>query len=74
MRRLGGVRRPRRLVARRKRVELVNTYRRSVGHDICQAPDVRYVQGLAPLSGYSFHPNQRGADAQARIVLPAIRQ
>jgi len=60
-------------VARRKRVELVNTYRRSVGHDICQEPDVRYVEGLAPLSGNSFHPNQRGADAQARIVLRAIR-
>lgn len=62
-------------VVRRTRVELVNTYRPSIGHDICQAAD-RWVDGLVPSSstGRSFHPNQSGADAQARIVLRAIRR
>ncbi|KAA1429010.1 SGNH/GDSL hydrolase family protein [Nocardioides antri] len=64
--------------ARRKGVELVDTYRLSLGRDMCQAPTVRFVDGLVPLSsggvGQRFHPNQRGADAQARIVLRAVRR
>lgn len=59
-------------------VQFVNTYRGSAGHDACQAPGVRWVEGLIPWSvsplgpAVPFHPNQLGADHQARTVLAAL--
>jgi len=60
-------------------VQLVDTYTPTVGHDVCQAPDVRYIEGLVPIGitnplllAFPFHPNQAGADAQARIVTQAV--
>ncbi|HSV38121.1 MAG TPA: SGNH/GDSL hydrolase family protein [Nocardioidaceae bacterium] len=70
-----------RRVARADRhTTLINTYRPTLGHDLCQPAGTAYAEGLMPLSisnplllAFPFHPNQLGADAQARIVLRAIR-
>lgn len=59
---------------------LIDTYTPTTGHDVCQLPGKAYVEGLVPLSlanptllAFPFHPNQLGADAQARIVTHRIR-
>ncbi|WP_141691937.1 SGNH/GDSL hydrolase family protein [Nocardia brasiliensis] len=65
-------------VALATKVELVDTYSTSGGHDACQPPGTRWVEGLIPLStdppglAVPFHPNQLGADHQARSVLAAL--
>lgn len=57
---------------------LVDTYTPSIGHDACQLPNARYVEGFLPLSlnqpaiAVPFHPNSAGADAQAAIVASAV--
>lgn len=67
-------------VARATRIEFVDTYRTSGGHDACQPPGVRWVEGLVPFSSdplgpaVPFHPNQLGADHQARSVLAALAE
>ncbi|HEY3465645.1 MAG TPA: SGNH/GDSL hydrolase family protein [Amycolatopsis sp.] len=68
-------------VAAAEDVELVDTYTPTVGHDACQAPTVRYVEGLIPISvsnplllAFPFHPNGAGAAAQSEIVLDAIQR
>jgi len=59
-------------------VQFVNTYRGSAGHDACRPPGTRWVEGLIPWSttplgpAVPFHPNQLGADHQARSVLAAL--
>jgi hypothetical protein len=51
----------------------VNTYRATIGHDVCQRPGVRWVEGLLPASpAYPFHPNRLGQHATARQVLAAL--
>ncbi len=64
-----------------KHTRLIDTYTPTIGHDMCQRPGKAYVEGLVPLSlanptlvAFPFHPNQFGADAQARIVTKAIRR
>ncbi|MBO0839280.1 MAG: SGNH/GDSL hydrolase family protein [Sciscionella sp.] len=58
--------------------ELVDTYTPTVGHDVCRAPNQRYVESVVPLSindpaiAVPLHPNSAGANAQARIVLQHI--
>jgi lysophospholipase L1-like esterase len=66
-------------VARSSRVQLVDTYTPTIGHDVCQVPTVRYVEGLVPVSvsnpllaAFPFHPNAQGANAQTRAVLAAL--
>jgi hypothetical protein len=66
-------------VARAANVQLVDTYRPSIGRDFCQAATVRYVEGLLPSSmsnplvvAYPLHPNGAGAGAQTRAVLAAL--
>ncbi|MFR9749940.1 SGNH/GDSL hydrolase family protein [Nocardia sp. 004] len=60
-------------------VEYVDTYSSSVGHDACQPAGVRWVEGLVPFSEYPvgpavpFHPNQLGADHQARTLLAVLK-
>jgi hypothetical protein len=57
---------------------LVDTYTPSIGHDVCQLPTVRYVEGFLPVSlnqpaiAVPIHPNSAGADAQATFVTSAI--
>ncbi|MFD0360013.1 SGNH/GDSL hydrolase family protein [Nocardia sp. GCM10030253] len=59
-------------------VELVDTYGSSDGHDACKPAGVRWAEGLVPFSSdpvgpaVPFHPNQLGADHQARSVLAAV--
>ncbi|WP_194852824.1 SGNH/GDSL hydrolase family protein [Nocardia sp. SYP-A9097] len=65
-------------VAARTRVDFVDTYTGSSGHDACQPVGTRWVEGLVPFSGnpvglaVPFHPNQLGADYQARRVLEVL--
>ncbi|MFI6045020.1 SGNH/GDSL hydrolase family protein [Nocardia sp. NPDC051321] len=65
-------------VAQATGVELVDTYTTSSGHDGCRPPGTRWVEGLIPWSSnppgvaVPFHPNQLGADHQARSVLAAL--
>ncbi|WP_338698515.1 SGNH/GDSL hydrolase family protein [Streptomyces sp. Q6] len=57
----------------------VDTYSGSVGHDVCQGPGARWVEGFVPLSSeppflaVPLHPNRLGADHQARSVLNTLR-
>jgi hypothetical protein len=59
-------------------VQVVDTYRATIGHDVCQAPTVRYVEGLVPVSAnppalnFPLHPNGAGAEAQTQAVYAAI--
>jgi len=56
-------------------VEFVDTYSQTQGHHVCTGPLKRYVEGLGlvsvndPAIAVPAHPNQAGADAQARVVL-----
>ena len=51
----------------------VDTYTPTIGHDFCQHPDVRDVEGLIPGSlTVPFHPNTRGQAAIAAAVLAAL--
>lgn len=67
-------------VARAKRVTLVDTYTTSIGHDVCQLPKVRWVEGVLPFTtdppglAVPLHPNRLGADHQARRVLEVLQE
>jgi lysophospholipase L1-like esterase len=51
----------------------VNTYADSIGHDACQAPGTKWVEGLIPTSPAApFHPNQLGEEHVADQVIAAI--
>jgi hypothetical protein len=51
----------------------VDTYRATIGHDACQKPSVKDVEGLIPTSlAYPFHPNRRGELVMADQVLAAL--
>jgi len=51
----------------------VNTYTASIGHDVCQAPGTKWVEGLIPTSpAVPFHPNALGEQEMARQVLAAL--
>jgi len=64
--------------ARAGDAQLIDTYTPSIGHDVCQLPNVRYVEGFIPASlnqpaiAVPIHPNSAGANAQAAIVASAI--
>jgi hypothetical protein len=64
--------------ARRGGAELVDTFTPTLGHDMCQAPNVRYAEALGPsvndpAIGVPAHPNSAGARAQAQVVLDYLR-
>ena len=51
----------------------VNTYTDSIGHDVCQAPGTKWVEGIVPTSfAAPVHPNALGEKAMAREVLAAL--
>jgi lysophospholipase L1-like esterase len=53
----------------------VDTYTPTIGHDACQAPNVKDVEGLVPTSpAYPFHPNRRGQQVMADQVLAALNR
>jgi lysophospholipase L1-like esterase len=52
----------------------VDTYTASIGHDVCQPPGTKWVEGLIPTSlAAPFHPNALGEQEMARQVLAALR-
>ena len=52
----------------------VDTYAATIGHDACQNPAVKDIEGLIPASlAYPFHPNRRGEQVMADQVLAALR-
>jgi lysophospholipase L1-like esterase len=56
-------------------VEFVNTYVASVGHDACQHPGTKWVEGLIPTSlAVPFHPNALGEQAMAQEVVRAAQR
>ncbi|MBO0877803.1 MAG: SGNH/GDSL hydrolase family protein [Pseudonocardia sp.] len=51
----------------------VDTYRSSVGHDICQLPGTKWVEGLVPTAPAApVHPNELGMRHSANRVLVAL--
>ena len=51
----------------------VNTYTDSIGHDVCQATGVKWVEGLVPTSPAApFHPNELGEEHMAGRVIAAV--
>ena len=62
-----------RLVAGANRAEYVDTYGPTRGHDMCKAPDVRWIEPLQPASPAApAHPNAKGEEAMARAVLERL--
>jgi len=52
----------------------VDTYRATAGHDVCQPPAAKDIEGLIPTSlAFPFHPNERGDQVIAGQVLAALR-
>ena len=61
------------VVAAANHATFVDTYTASIGHDVCQAPGTKWVEGLIPTSPAApFHPNQLGEQGMARQVLAAL--
>lgn len=53
--------------------EFVDTYRSSIGHDICQLPGTKWVEGLVPTSPAApVHPNALGMRNSADNVLRTL--
>ncbi|MFJ2901723.1 SGNH/GDSL hydrolase family protein [Streptomyces sp. NPDC087212] len=62
-----------RLVAALHRAAYVDTYRPTIGHDMCKAPADRWIEPLRPTSPAApAHPNARGEQAMARAVLTRL--
>ncbi|MEU6389740.1 SGNH/GDSL hydrolase family protein [Streptomyces sp. NPDC046939] len=58
-----------RAVAHLNRADYVDTYRPTVGHDMCQAPADRWIEPLSPTSPAApAHPNAKGQEAMARAL------
>jgi lysophospholipase L1-like esterase len=53
--------------------KFVDTYASSVGHDVCQLPGTKWVEGLVPTAPAApVHPNALGMRNSARDVLTAL--
>ena len=51
----------------------VNSYAGSLGHDACQLPGVKWVEGTVPTSpAYPLHPNAIGMQAVADLALRTL--
>jgi lysophospholipase L1-like esterase len=47
----------------------VDTYTPTIGHDVCQLPGTKWIEGLVPTSAAApFHPNALGEAAMARAL------
>ncbi|MEV8530884.1 SGNH/GDSL hydrolase family protein [Streptomyces sp. NPDC051211] len=52
----------------------VDTYTPTIGHDICQEPEDRWIEGIIPREpAVPIHPNARGERAMAEATLAALR-
>jgi lysophospholipase L1-like esterase len=64
-----------RVVARLNGAEYVDTYGPTVGHDMCKAPAVRWIEPLQPASPAApAHPNAKGEEVMAEAVLKHLRK
>ncbi|MGW5636031.1 SGNH/GDSL hydrolase family protein [Streptomyces sp. NPDC003832] len=62
-----------RTVALLNRAEYVDTYKPTVGHDMCKAPADRWIEPLRPTAPAApAHPNAGGQEAMARAVLAEL--
>ncbi|MFR9803423.1 SGNH/GDSL hydrolase family protein [Pseudonocardia sp. RS010] len=51
----------------------VDTYTPTIGHDMCQLPAVKWIEGLLPTSPAApVHPNAQGMQAMGEAVLAAL--
>jgi lysophospholipase L1-like esterase len=51
----------------------VDTYRSSIGHDACQAPGTRWVEGVVDVqNAFTIHPNALGMRNDARQILAVV--
>jgi lysophospholipase L1-like esterase len=51
----------------------VNTYRSSIGHDACQAPGIRWIEGIVNVqNAFPIHPNALGMRNDARQILAVL--
>jgi lysophospholipase L1-like esterase len=54
-------------------VDYVDTYTPSIGHDMCQLPGAKWVEGLVPTAPAApVHPNALGMAAMAAAVVDAL--
>ncbi len=53
--------------------QYVDTYTKSVGHDICKPAGTRWMEPLITSAAAPFHPNAAGEQAMADAVLTAAR-
>jgi lysophospholipase L1-like esterase len=59
--------------ARKHGASFVNPYAFATGHDACQPPDRKWVEGLGPTSpGAPMHPNAMGMRMVAAISVPSV--
>ena len=53
----------------------MNTYAASAGHDACQHPGTKWVEGPIPTSlAVPFHPNVPGERAMAQEIVRATQR
>ncbi len=53
--------------------QYVDTYTPTIGHDVCQAPGTKWIEGLVPTAPAApFHPNAKGEAAMARALEAAL--
>ncbi|MGI5130395.1 SGNH/GDSL hydrolase family protein [Pseudonocardia sp. CA-107938] len=51
----------------------VDTYTPSIGHDVCQVPGTKWIEGLVPTAPAApVHPNSLGTAGQAAAVLDTL--
>jgi lysophospholipase L1-like esterase len=51
----------------------VDTATSTVGHDVCQAPGTKWIEGLIPTApAFPVHPNAQGSAALSRAVVAAL--
>jgi lysophospholipase L1-like esterase len=56
------------------RATFVDTYTPSAGHDVCQAPGLKWVEGVIPTAAaFSLHPNELGMQAVAGEVAGTLQ-
>jgi hypothetical protein len=59
--------------ASRAGAEFVDTYTPSIGHDACQLPGTKWVEGLVPTAPAApVHPNALGMREIGGIVVDAL--
>ena len=52
----------------------VDTYRSSIGHDACQVPGTRWIEGIVDVqNAFTIHPNALGMRNDARQILAVLK-